>query len=114
MQDFSTMIQRLLVSKKLIYAAIPPLAAMVAGIFGVDPMHKALLVLDGLFATLLVIQGFLDVKFGSASDGSTASVVLAPPVPETAVTLNAPQASGEGKATTIASVAPSPTATPGQ
>lgn len=66
--DMPLIIERILISKKLIYASIPVLANMIAEFFGVNPMNKALLVVDGFFALLLIIQGFLDVRYGSESD----------------------------------------------
>lgn len=70
----STVFERILLSKKLIYAAVPVIANAVAAFAGYDPTSKAMLVLDAAFALLLVIQGLLDFHFGSASDGTTPAV----------------------------------------
>jgi hypothetical protein len=83
MVDLATAMQRIYSSKKVIYAAVPIFANVVAGFFGMDPTSKMILVIDAAFAMLLIIQGFLDIKFGSPSDSTelpVASVVPAEPV----------------------------------
>ena len=67
--------ERILASKKFIYAAVPIVANAVASFLGYDPTGKAMLVLDAAFAILLVVQGLLDIKFGSASDQTEAVAV---------------------------------------
>jgi len=60
--------ERIFASKKFIYAAVPIIANAVAAFMGYDPTTKAMLVLDAGFAILLVMQGLLDIRFGSPSD----------------------------------------------
>jgi spore coat protein U-like protein len=83
---FSKILERIFLSKKLFFAAVPIIANAIAAFTGYDPTAKGLLVLDALFAALLVIQGLLDLKFGSASDATTpVAVELKKPKTDTVV-----------------------------
>lgn len=66
-------IARILKSKKAIYAIIPVAANAVVLTFGYDPTSMLMLVLDAAFGWLTFIQGMLDLRFGSASDGTKKS-----------------------------------------
>ena len=65
-------LQRLLDSKKFLLAMIPVLVNLVA-VLGWDAKpfeNQMLLLVDGAFAMLLGIQGVLDTRHGSPSDGT--------------------------------------------
>lgn len=83
MSKLAEVFARVFASKKVIYAAVPIVANAVASFMGYDPTAKALIVLDAAFALLLVIQGLLDIKFGSFSD-DTEKVALKMAVAEKA------------------------------
>ncbi len=64
------LITRILHSKKAVYVAIPVFANLVAEVFGFDVTNVAMLMVDLGFAGLAVSQLALDLRWGSASDGT--------------------------------------------
>jgi hypothetical protein len=63
-------VDRILGSKKAVYAAIPMLANLGVALTGHDVTQPLMLVLDAGFALLLLSQFFLDMRWGSPSDGT--------------------------------------------
>lgn len=66
-------IRRIVASKKAIYAMVPVVANAAGAVIGADVQHPAMLVLDLAFASLLLAQWILDLRWGSPSDGTGAS-----------------------------------------
>jgi hypothetical protein len=64
-------IRRIIGSKKVILALVPILVNVVASMGGLAvPGDAVMLLVDGTFAILVSVQGLLDFKWGSQSDGS--------------------------------------------
>jgi len=63
-------VNRLLGSQKLWIVAVTAVGNVVAASFGVDVTEPAMMVADTAFGLLLLIQGVLDYKWGSVSDGT--------------------------------------------
>jgi len=63
-------IERVLASKKAMYAAVPGIANLLCEVLGIDVTQPAVLVLDAAFASLLVAQFALDLRWGSCSDNT--------------------------------------------
>jgi len=63
-------LMRIMSSKKAIYALIPVFANAFVQLGGGDPTSMMMMVLNTAFGALLLIQGVLDFRFGSQSDGS--------------------------------------------
>lgn len=63
-------IKRILDSKKTIMAMIPVLCTAIAEATGFNPLSWTLIGVDIAFAVLVGIQGVLDYKYGSPSDGT--------------------------------------------
>ncbi len=64
-------IRRIIGSKKVILALVPILVNVVASMGGIAvPSDSMMLLVDGTFALLVGVQGLLDFKYGSQSDGS--------------------------------------------
>lgn len=66
------LIGRILNSKKALYAMVPVVVNAVASFGGADLTQPAIVILDAAFALLIVAQTVLDLRFGSASDGTVA------------------------------------------
>lgn len=80
---FTKILERIFVSKKLFYVMVPVVATAVGEFFGFDPTAKIFITLDVLFGGLALMQGVLDLRFGSASDGTAPPEI--PPNPDTIV-----------------------------
>jgi hypothetical protein len=64
-------IRRIIGSKKVILALVPILVNVVASMGGFAvPSDTVMLLVDGTFGMLVGIQGLIDFKWGSQSDGS--------------------------------------------
>jgi hypothetical protein len=65
-----TALDRIIGSKKVLLAAIAGIANAVAATTGQNPMEGFMLVANGLFGALITLQGLLDLRWGSKSDGT--------------------------------------------
>jgi len=63
-------VMRILKSKKAAYALIPMVVNLVVSLGGGDPTAMIMMAMNSFFGALLLIQGALDFRFGSPSDGT--------------------------------------------
>ena len=61
---------RILNSKKAAYALIPMVVNLVVALGGGDPTAMVMMAMNTFFGALLLIQGVLDFRYGSSSDGT--------------------------------------------
>lgn len=64
------MLSRIIGSKKVVLSLVPIVASLAATYTGHDPLEGLTAVVNLAFAQLVIIQGVLDFKWGSASDGT--------------------------------------------
>jgi len=67
---FMNLVMRILNSKKAAYALIPMVVNLVVSLGGGDPTAMVMIAMNTFFGALLLIQGVLDFRYGSASDGT--------------------------------------------
>lgn len=70
------LLNRIIMSKKAIFAMVPVIATAIAEILGFDPTSWFLIVLDTAFAVLVAAQTVLDAIHGSASDGTDGALAV--------------------------------------
>lgn len=63
-------IAKIVGSQKSILLAVGAMTNVIADLFGIDITQPAMLVVDSAFVLLVVIQGMLDMRWGSQSDGT--------------------------------------------
>jgi len=63
-------IRKIVGSQKSILVAVAALTNVVADLFGIDVTAPTMMVVDSAFVLLVVIQGMLDMRWGSQSDGT--------------------------------------------
>lgn len=66
--SFGEVMKRIVSSKKTVLAMVPIAASVGATFFGYDPTEGLTLIVNSVFSILVVVQGFLDFKWGSPSD----------------------------------------------
>ncbi len=63
-------VMRIVNSQKVILATIAGVSSLAASWMGFDPTEGVMLIANAAFGLLIAIQGILDFKWGSKSDGT--------------------------------------------